>query len=220
MKKVLNGWRGHHEMISFSSSFLQSIVQPWHWHQMLLRSIVLRLSLEIVGFQHEAKMNMWEMCPIFSSSTECFPVGNIWIICFDPLDFLFYELIICRRYSLLLLGSSIDDPLIFICRVSNWSSHLHFVVAFWWWTQFSSVMISCKPTVGVVWCLRILPWERLESCSHVHRPEVAAVTTSDGHDVKDIAAWNTHRKNNIAKIAGDIAELLLCTVDAAWHDWA
>lgn len=66
----------------------------------------------------------------------------------------------------------------------------------------------------------LLPGQRLKRGSHVDRPEIGAVSASDGHDVEQAAAWNTHREDDIAKVAGDVAELLRrYNIDTARHDF-
>jgi hypothetical protein len=62
----------------------------------------------------------------------------------------------------------------------------------------------------IVCCLEIRAWKRLKSSCHVYRPQIGAVTASDGHDVEQAAAWDIHRKNYVAKVARDVAELFGC----------
>lgn len=142
---------------------------------------------------------MREVSPIFSSSTECFPVADIWVIGLDPLNLLLYELVVCRRYSLPLLGRSIRNPS--LTCVCDRRSYSHLVGAFGWWTEIT-------PAIGgsIDWCLDGLQW--LEGRCHIDWPQICAVPASDGHNVIQAAGWYTHRKNYVAKIARYVAKLL------------
>lgn len=76
---------------------------------MLIRAII---DFSIVRLQHQAEVNVREVCPIFCRSTESFPVADIRIIGLNPLNLLFYELIICRRYPLPLLRWAVHKPVV------------------------------------------------------------------------------------------------------------
>lgn len=152
-------WRGP------EVSRLSFISKRIPWHEAIPRSIIqLRL---IVRLQHQPKMDVRKVRPILCSSTECFPVADIWIISLDPLNLLFYKLVVCRRYSLPLLGRSIHNPFL-SGLVSGWSHCWNLVVAFGRGTQINSVLGWCA--TWSLMMMNILPWQWLKSCCHIHGP--------------------------------------------------
>lgn len=155
-------------------------------------------------------MSSWEVCPIFCSRTEGFPVAYIRIIGLYPLNFLFYELIVCRRYSLLLLRRAIHSPFFFnICRRGMcWESVTVIIIRRGVVWHLLKVFLTSEGRLGVKRCCR---------GSHVYGPHVTAVAASHCHCVHQAAAWNAYRKKNIAKLARDVAEFLRDGIYAARH---
>lgn len=140
---------------------------------------------------------MRKVCPILGGGAECFPVAYVWIISLDPLNFLFYKLIVGWRYSLPLFRRTVYNSL--LRNGTSWNSGRNFGVASWG----RSILWRC------IRCyLEIRAWKRLKSSCHVYRPQIGAVAASDGHDVEQTAAWDTYRKNYVAEVTRNIAKLL------------
>lgn len=160
----------------------------------------------VIALQHESKMDMRKVCPIFGSSAESFPVADIRIIRLDSLNLLLNELIVCRWNTLPLLWGTSNEPRIGFVDEGG-RLHRHPGVPSGGGAQVDSVFRRRRVTRN----LNILPGgllQRLECSSHVHSPKISTVPTSNCHNIKEAVAWNTNRKNNIAEAAGNVTELL------------
>lgn len=179
-------------------------------HVCLLRSSLVR---------HETKVNVWKVGPILSSCTEGFSMGYIRIHRLDALDLVLDEAVVGGGDSLSLLRRSVNNwgPWEVISYSASWSYSkviqvacliIHQKVWAWihWYLLIQKVMGISLGKEGVTKMMKLIGG-RQKQATHVHRKQIGAVATSDRHSLEQTGARNTHRKDSVANVAMNIAEL-------------